>query len=72
MPIDAQLLEFVVCPKCKGEVTVSEDPAGLACAACALLYPVQDDIPNLLIEDALPLGGAKGTGEAGGDDEEST
>jgi uncharacterized protein YbaR (Trm112 family) len=55
MPIDPTLLEFVACPKCKGELTVGENPEGFACKACKLFFPVQDGLPNFLIEEALPL-----------------
>jgi uncharacterized protein YbaR (Trm112 family) len=35
---------------------------GFACEGCALLYPVEDDLPNFLVEEALPLGGAHASG----------
>lgn len=57
MPLHPDLLEIVRCPKCRGPVaeqTTAEGP-GLACQACRLLYPIVDDIPNFLIEEARPL-----------------
>jgi uncharacterized protein YbaR (Trm112 family) len=57
MPIDPTLLEFVACPKCKGELVVRESPEGFACKTCKLFYPVEDDIPNFLIDEARPLEG---------------
>jgi len=52
MAISTELLEILVCPKCKGELVLKED--GLLCRACRLLYPIEDDIPVMLIEEAKP------------------
>ena len=54
MPIQPDLLEIVRCPKCLGRVTERGD--GLACEKCRLVFPVVDDIPNFLLEEAKPLG----------------
>ncbi len=55
MPFSPELLAILACPKCKGTVTLKEDESGFACARCKLLYPVEDGLPNFLIEDAKPL-----------------
>ena len=55
MTLDPQLLEILVCPRCKGELRQEEDPPALVCEACALRYPVRDGIPILLIDEAEPL-----------------
>ena len=56
MPILPQLLEILVCPKCKGDLEYRADPAeALICHACRLVYPVEDDIPIMLIDEAQPL-----------------
>ncbi len=52
MGIDAELLEILACPKCKGEIRLSEEEDGLICDACKLKYPIRDDIPVMLIEEA--------------------
>ena len=57
MSVDAQLLEILVCPKCKGELEYRESENVLICRACALSYPVRDDIPIMLIDEATPLSG---------------
>lgn len=50
MNIDSKLLEIIVCPDCHGELSpVGEE---LVCAQCALAYPVRDDIPVLLVDEA--------------------
>ena len=54
--LDPKLLEILVCPKCKGELRVSESPPALICDRCRLLYPIRDGIPILLIDDAEPSG----------------
>ncbi len=54
MPTPKDLLEIMACPKCKGDVT--EKGMFIVCAKCKLAYPVLDeDIPDMLIEDAWPL-----------------
>jgi uncharacterized protein YbaR (Trm112 family) len=53
--LDPQLLEVVVCPKCKGELRHEKDPPSLVCEACGLRYEIKDDIPILLIDEAEPI-----------------
>ena len=55
MSLPKQLLEILVCPKCKGELEYDEREASLTCRTCGLRYPVRDDIPVLLIDEATPL-----------------
>jgi uncharacterized protein len=55
MTISKELLEILVCPKCKGEIYINEKKNGLICDACRLLYEIRDDIPIMLIEEAKPL-----------------
>ena len=52
MAISKELLEILACPQCKGEVTLTQDESGLVCRACKLLYPIKDDIPIMLIDEA--------------------
>ncbi len=56
MSIDEKLLEILACPKCKGDVRLKEDKSGLICDTCKLLYPIKDDIPIMLIDEAIRLG----------------
>jgi len=53
--LDPQLLEILVCPKCRGELVYQENPPALVCEHCRLRYEVRDDIPILLIDEAQPL-----------------
>jgi uncharacterized protein len=48
--IDATLLEIIRCPDCRGELKASGEE--LVCTACGLAYPVRDDIPVLLVDEA--------------------
>jgi uncharacterized protein YbaR (Trm112 family) len=53
--LDQQLLEILVCPKCKGELEYRQQPHELLCHHCKLRYEVRDDIPIMLIDEAKPL-----------------
>lgn len=55
MALNKELLDVLACPKCKGPVTLRPDESGFECGSCRLLYPVVDDIPNFIVEEALPL-----------------
>lgn len=55
MTISPQLLAILVCPKCKGELAYREAEQALDCAACKLRYPVRDDIPVMLVDEAKAL-----------------
>lgn len=55
MTISKDLLDILACPKCKGDIHLNEKNDGLICTACKLFYPIKDDIPVMLIDEALPL-----------------
>ncbi len=55
MPIDKELLAILACPKCKGDIRLSKDGKGLVCGSCKLLYEIRDDIPVMLIDEAVRL-----------------
>ena len=52
MAIHPDLLEILACPVCKTPVEPVKDGAGLKCAQCKRVYPVRDDIPVMLPEEA--------------------
>ncbi len=56
MALSQDLLEILACPKCKGPIKLNEAQDGLLCSACKLLYPIKDDIPIMLIDEAKPIG----------------
>jgi uncharacterized protein YbaR (Trm112 family) len=55
MPLDRELLEIIVCPKCKGELIYEQDKERLVCKNCSVYYPIREEIPILLIEEAQKL-----------------
>ena len=55
MAVNEKLLEILVCPKCKGDLVLTEKGDGLICYACSLKYEIKDDIPIMLIDEAVPL-----------------
>ncbi|MFZ7124640.1 MAG: Trm112 family protein [Desulfobacterales bacterium] len=55
MAVSQELLDILVCPKCKGDLRLTEKGDGLVCDACRLLYEIRDDIPIMLIDEARPL-----------------
>ena len=55
MSLDPQLLEILVCPKCKGELEFHEERGEIHCLRCRLVYAIEDDIPVMLEEAAKPL-----------------
>ncbi|MBN1356868.1 Trm112 family protein [bacterium] len=55
MAVDKELLDILVCPKCKGELKLNKTEDGLICYKCKLVYEIKEDIPIMLIDEALPL-----------------
>jgi uncharacterized protein len=52
MNLNPALLEIIVCPDCHGKLAVDDDARELVCTSCGLAYPVRDDIPVLLVDEA--------------------
>src|SRR6187399_1739965 len=50
--LDAELLEILACPNCKTPVTLVKNGAALKCGTCHRVYPIKDDIPVMLIDEA--------------------
>jgi hypothetical protein len=55
MALSKELLGLLACPKCRGPLAPARDQDGLVCRDCNVVYPVREDIPILLIEEAVPL-----------------
>jgi uncharacterized protein YbaR (Trm112 family) len=60
MALDSKLLEILACPNCRGEVDYKEAEQVIECRSCHYRYPVRDDIPVMLIEEAEKPGTAQG------------
>ncbi|HCE66810.1 MAG TPA: hypothetical protein DER40_04570 [Geobacter sp.] len=52
-----ELIDKLACPVCKGNLVFDKDNNGLLCIDCGLLYPVRDDIPVLLPDEAIRING---------------
>jgi len=48
--LDKDLLDILACPSCKSDVFQEDDR--IVCRSCRLRYPIKDDIPVMLIEEA--------------------
>ncbi len=55
MGIDKELLDILACPACKGDLILSDNGDGLICKACSLKYPIKDEIPIMLADEAIKL-----------------
>lgn len=52
MSVDQELLDILVCPLCKTPVRLVHNGTGLKCETCHRVYPIRDDIPVMLIDEA--------------------
>ena len=53
MALSQELLEILACPACKSRVELKPDGSGLKCVSCKRVYPIRDDIPVMLIDEAV-------------------
>jgi len=53
--MDKKLLEILVCPICKGPLAYNKAQQELICKADRLAYPIRDDIPVMLEDEARQL-----------------
>lgn len=52
MAISQELLDILICPACRGELELKQDGTGLKCVSCKRVYPIRDDIPVMLVDEA--------------------
>jgi uncharacterized protein len=52
MAIRADLLEILVCPLCKAALDLKADESGLRCVECHRVYPIRDNIPVMMVDQA--------------------
>jgi uncharacterized protein YbaR (Trm112 family) len=50
--ISKELLDILVCPLCKTPVKLTPDEQGLKCSTCRRVYPIRDDIPTMIVDEA--------------------
>jgi uncharacterized protein len=54
MALDKELLDILACPNCRGDVEYREDEDLVVCIGrCGYRYPVRDDIPVMLVDEAI-------------------
>ncbi len=52
MKVDEELIALMICPACQGKVQLKPDGSGIKCIACRRVYPIKDDIPAMLVDQA--------------------
>lgn len=52
MTVSKELLEILVCPACRTPVKLTPDGQGLKCETCRRVYPIRNDIPVMLVDEA--------------------
>lgn len=53
MALNKELLQILACPKCKGDLDLIGQEEGLKCVACSVVYPIREEIPIMLIDEAI-------------------
>jgi uncharacterized protein len=53
MSINPDFLEILRCPACKDKVELKADGSGLKCVNCHRVYPIRDEIPVMLVDEAI-------------------
>lgn len=57
MSVNNKLIKILVCPECKGEI--KEEGMFLICENCKLAFPIIEDVPDMVVEDAWKIEEAK-------------
>lgn len=55
MSLNKELLNILACPKCKSDIQLVGNEEGLKCSACSVVYPIKEEIPVMLIDEAIAL-----------------
>lgn len=55
MSLSKEFVDILACPQCKGKIELLRDGTGLICRPCWLKYPILDDIPVMLVDEAEKL-----------------
>lgn len=53
--VKQELLEILICPKCRGKLRYNAEPEALICDSCRLVFSVREDIPVMLLDEATSL-----------------
>jgi hypothetical protein len=52
MSLKPELLEILACPACRAKLELKADGSALKCVSCHRVYPIRDEIPVLIVEEA--------------------
>lgn len=52
MTISPEFIEIMRCPACRSRIELKADGSGLKCVECRRVYPIRDEIPVLLVDEA--------------------
>lgn len=52
MAVDKTLIDLLVCPACRSEIEYKDRRNVIICTGCGLHYPVRDNIPVMLVDEA--------------------
>jgi len=52
MALSPELVALLVCPQCKGTLDLEPAETGFVCPACRLRFPVREEIPVMLVDEA--------------------
>ena len=55
MALNKELLDILACPKCKSDLELTGPEDGLICKPCQVVYPIKEEIPIMLIDEAVSL-----------------
>lgn len=64
MGLNKELVGVLACPACRGELVLLPAEDGLACGRCQVVYPVREEIPVMLVEEAVPSSAWTGSKQA--------
>ena len=52
MNVTEEFVEMLICPACKSKVKLKDDRSGIKCVECRRVYPIRNDIPSMMVEEA--------------------
>jgi hypothetical protein len=53
MKITEEFVEIMICPACQSKVRLKEDGSAIKCLSCRRAYPIEDDMPSMIIDKAI-------------------
>ncbi len=52
MNVTEEFVEMMICPACQAKVKLKADASGIKCVECGRVYPIRNDIPSMMVEEA--------------------